>query len=439
MTTFVFAEEEYKPSKSKKNPRRQGSSRTTRQPVSYPPHETSQSFTSDTSTSFSAHHSGNNRLNNNDPPYGAARKGPHIVDEMSDRLHLAGGYTSSTTTSTSSSSGSTGAVMGNQDVDKMEIEGEEEELVSPRIRPKGSKSTQAVLLNFPSNEYNSRNSNSKPSSIQSVSNRSLSSNCSEEPSLYGAQFLSPSVRGAGPSSRLAKNKHHPNMRTPTRGSNNMDLATDSFSYAEDSLAYSLDDTVEFSPRQITNAHSPTCKPSPSSSARKIGRLQSSTVKTSTKTEVHNLTLHEIEGEDDEVSVKTADSSHHMEETSSFKKPEMVERRASSLVRPREKGSTSQSHQRHKSSSNMHGKESMQRTVSLSSSEEEVPKSFKPNNKKTQHRRSTTSAQASKSSRTPKKLDKKGNDTVHSECPKLFYNQWWMCGFADALLSSNKTR
>lgn len=423
MTTFVFAEEEYKPSKSKKNPRRNGNS-TTRQTTSY---AASEAFltNSDAPTTLSMHHGVSNGLNNGDPPHTAYHN--FSRNEASERTR--GFHTSSTTSRPRSSAAS---VVCDQDADRMEIE--EEELMSPRTRPRGTKSTQAVLLNFPSNEYNQRNNTIKSSSMQSVSNTSYSSICSEEPSLHGAQFLSSSVRVTGTSTRLnPKNKHHPNTRTPTRGSNTNDLATtDSFSFAEDSLAYSLDDTVEFSPLQIANANSPTCKPSPSST--RLNRLQQSTMKTNTKTELHNLTLHEIEGEDDEVSVRTADLSHRSEE-SVFKKREKMEKVAHShTLKQKEKPSSSKSRPRQKSSSGIYDKEGMQRTVSLSSSDDEVKRPSKPN--KTTHRRGPTS----KSSRTPKKLEKRSNETMHSECPKLFYNQWWMCGFADALLSNNnKTR
>jgi hypothetical protein len=428
MTTFVFAEEEYKPSKSKKNPRRSGNTRT-RQTTAYAPQEASDSFltSSDAPTSFSMHHGVNNRLNNDDPSHYADRKvtTSHSQYEAPERQR---GFP----TSTSRSSDSAAAVVCDKDADEMEIE--EEELISPRTRPRGTKSTQAVLLNFPSNEYNQRNNNIKTGSMQSGSNRSFSSNCSEDPSLYGAQFLSPTVRGTGISTRLnPKNKYHPNMRTPTRGSSTNDLATtDSFSYAEDSLAYSLDDTVEFSPHQMANANSPTFKTSPPGA--RVCRLQQSTMKTNnTKTELHNLTLHEIEGEDDEVSVKTADISHRTDGSSIFKKPERVEKVSSTHVtKQKEKTSSSQSRLRHKASSSMHDKDGMQRTVSLSSSDDEVKRPSKPN--KTSHRKGPTP----KSSRTLKKMEKRNNETMHSECPKLF-NQWWMCGFADALLPNNKTR
>jgi hypothetical protein len=424
MTTFVFAEEEYKPSKSKKNPRRNGNTRT-RQTTSYAPQETSDSFltSSDAPTSFSMHDGVKTRLNNDDPPYYADRK---VVTSHSQ--YVAPERQRGFPTSTSRSSDSAAAVVCDKDADAMDIE--EEELISPTTRPRGTKSTQAVLLNFPSNEYNQRSNNIKTGSMQSGSNRSFSSNCSEDPSLYGAQFLSPSVRGTGMSTRLnPKNKHHPNMRTPTRGSSTNDLATtDSFSYAEDSLAYSLDDTVEFSPLQMANANSPTYKTSPSGA--RVGRLQQSTMKTNnTKTELHNLTLHEIEGED-EVSVKTADISHRTEGSSVFKKTQKVA--SSNVTKQKEKTSSSQPRLRHKASSSMHDKEGMQRTVSLSSSDDEVKRPSKPN--KITHRKGPTS----KSSRTLKKVEKRSNETMHSECPKLF-NQWWMCGFADALLPNNKTR
>jgi hypothetical protein len=420
MTTFVFAEEEYKPSKSKKNPRRNGNSRT-RQATSY---TTSEAF-----PSLSMHHGVNTGLNIDDPPHAAYQKIASLSQNEASEL-TRGFHTSSTTSGARSS---TSSVVCDQDADRMEIE--EEELMSPRTRPRGTKSTQAVLLNFPSNEHNQRNITTKSGSMQSVSNTSYSSICSEEPSLQGAKFLSSSVRGTGTSARLnPKNKHHPNTRTPTRGSSTNDLATaDSFSFAEDSLAYSLDDTVEFSPLQIANASSPSCKPSPSST--RVNRLQQSTMKTNTKTELHNLTLHEIDGEDDEVSVKTADLSHRTEESPIFKKTQQMEKVASShTLKNKDKPTSSKSRPRHKSSSGINDKEGMQRTVSLSSSDDEVKRPSKPY--KTTHRRGPTS----KSSRTPKKMEKRSNETMHSECPKLFYNQWWMCGFADALLSNNnKTR
>jgi hypothetical protein len=161
------------------SPRRHGSSRTTRQPISHASHENSHSFRNDAPT-LPAIHKVNNKLNDSDPPYGADRHG--TAKGCNTRL------------STSRSSDSTVAAVCYEDADKMEIEEDEEELVSPRTRPKGTKSTQAVLLNFPSNERNVRNNNINTRSLQSASNQSLSSNCSEEPSLYGAQFLSPSVR-----------------------------------------------------------------------------------------------------------------------------------------------------------------------------------------------------------------------------------------------------
>jgi len=113
MTTFVFAEEEYKPSKSKKNPRRNGNTRT-RQTTSYAPQETSDSFltSSDAPTSFSMHDGVKTRLNNDDPPYYADRK---VVTSHSQ--YVAPERQRGFPTSTSRSSDSAAAVVCDKDAD----------------------------------------------------------------------------------------------------------------------------------------------------------------------------------------------------------------------------------------------------------------------------------------------------------------------------------
>jgi len=392
MTTFVFADDEQKHLKSKRHSRRhRGNSILTSQSIADTSHDASSPSKGDIPTRRS---SSQNRWPN-------SRVIPESSNMLSEQQII---LKQSVPDIMSCPNHKLSSVINKLKDDEMNYEDEAGELVLRRTRPKGTKTIQAIVLNVPSHENNHKSSSLRSSN----SNRSFSSNCSEDPSLYGAQILS-SSRGA--TSSLNKNQQL--SRTPTRGYSNNDLATDSFSFAEDSLAYSADeDRVDSSPHYVTNSNNV-----------KLNR------------ELRNFTpLHEIQDEDEEASAKSEESSLNLGDAGGFDKSNAVETSSSSSHRIKkiEKKISPISRPRSNGSFGMHEIDGFPRTVSLSSSSEDARKC----SYLSRHRKSAAVA-PTKSSRGSNKINS-SDDKIDSECPDLFYSQWWMCGLADVLLLRTNT-
>ena len=392
MTTFVFADDEQKHLKSKRHSRRhRGNSILTSQSIAGTSHDASSPSTGVTPTRrFSSQ---NKRPN--------SRVIPESSNMLSEQQII---LKQSVPVIKPCPNHKLSPVINKLKDDEMNDADEVGELVLRQTRPKGTKSIQAIVLNVPFHENNHKSSSLRSSN----SNRSYSSNCSEDPSLYGAQILSSSQ---GATSSLNKNKQL--SRTPTRGYSNNDLATDSFSFAEDSLAYSADeDRVDSSPHYVTNSN--------------VLKL---------KRELRNFTpLHEIQDEDEEASAKSEESSLNLGDAGGFDKASAVETSSSSSPRLKKKDKKISPISRPRSNGSfvMHEIDGFPRTVSLSSSSEDARKW----SHLSRHRKSAAAA-PTKSTRGSKKTDG-SKDKIDSECPDLFNSQWWMCGLADALLLRTNT-
>ena len=202
------------------------------------------------------------------------------------------------------------------------------------------------------------------------------------------------------------------------------------SLTEDSLSYSVDDEKSESYYQYVTSDKKRSKKSSTGSKKP----------SPPKKEMSKIvTLHEEEGEDDDISnakekippiaaLETLGSKASKKERQSIRSSSSQRHSSSSISSG--KRSSSSSHIKYKStasedvalsSPSQYAKERVRRTVSLSSTEEETRKS--------RHRRSASTSSATKSRR------RSDLDRESKECP-TFYNPWWMCGLADALLSKN---